>query len=145
MTSSIGSSNFRSHLRYRLNRARAVLVLPNPGTVATVSEYLQQWGVVQDAGQDFREAMSRVKQRNESLKERGKPIPTVSLIIADIDGSIENSRRRVPENMLLRKNLRKFHPTSNSLRVLHAQLKLRLCCQNVRIYPFVQSEPTQTF
>jgi hypothetical protein len=76
-----------------------------------VSEYLHQWGIMQDAGQDFREAMAKVKQRNESLKERGKPLSAVSLIIADIDGSIENPRRRVPENMLLRKNLREIQPS----------------------------------
>eukprot|EP00041_Stephanoeca_diplocostata_P033471 m.1107250 g.1107250 ORF g.1107250 m.1107250 type:complete len:127 (+) comp24348_c0_seq2:435-815(+) len=38
--------DYKKILKYSLHKARALLVLPNMGTVATVSEYLSQWQVL---------------------------------------------------------------------------------------------------
>eukprot|EP00041_Stephanoeca_diplocostata_P033472 m.1107292 g.1107292 ORF g.1107292 m.1107292 type:complete len:1391 (+) comp24348_c0_seq6:149-4321(+) len=101
--------DYKKILKYSLHKARALLVLPNMGTVATVSEYLSQWQVLHDAAPDFKDGTARVKKRNQLLAAENngkKAAPAVSVIFMDIDGSIDNHSRRIPENMLSRRHMR---------------------------------------
>ena len=83
----------------RFQDALALLILPNAGSVAAVSEYMGQWGVAYEAAKTLKEGIVRFKERLHKMKQNGKK--RESIVMVDIDGP-----ERVPEAMLIRKNIR---------------------------------------
>lgn len=88
--------------RNRLDRRRALVVCPRPGYTEIVCEYLKRWSVMHDSGPTFRAGAAKIRQTNEVLKAQNKRPRQVNFVVADIDGSSEDSNRRVPDAMLSR-------------------------------------------
>ena len=55
-----------------------------------------------DSGPTFRAGAAKIRQTNEVLKAQNKRPQQVNFVVADIDGSLEDSNRRVPDAMLSR-------------------------------------------
>jgi hypothetical protein len=81
--------------RHRLHRQRALVVCPRPGYTEIVCEYLDRWTVTVDSGPTFRAGAAKIRQTNEVFKAQHKKPPNVNIVVADIDGSLEDSNRRV--------------------------------------------------
>ena len=88
--------------RHRLDRRRALVVCPRPGYNEIVCEYLQRWSIMHDSGPTFRAGAAKIRQTNEVLKAQSKRPQQVNFVVADIDESLEDPNRRVPDAMLSR-------------------------------------------
>eukprot|EP00039_Didymoeca_costata_P007944 m.105612 g.105612 ORF g.105612 m.105612 type:complete len:842 (+) comp13884_c0_seq3:508-3033(+) len=97
------SAQFQQKIqRHRLDRHRALVVCPRPGCAEILCEYLERWFIHCDSAPNFQIGASKIRQTNEKLSAEKKKLRPVTLVIADIDGSLEDNKRRVPDSMLSR-------------------------------------------